>query len=258
MSRWARVAPGLAVGLGATLAAVWQAPARWLADAVAQRTEQRLLLADSEGSVWNGSAQLVLTAGTGSRDASRLPGRLHWTWAWQQGGAVLRLRLDCCSTEPLSLRVQPGWGRWTLALDAAPAPLVRLPAAWLTGLGTPFNTLQPGGEMWLRSPEGLRAERRDAAWTLQGGLQLELRQLSTRLATVNPLGQYQLDLRAPGQLQLRSLAGSALQLQAEGQLVPRLQLRGEASAAPGFEAALDNLLNIVGRRQGARSLITIS
>lgn len=257
MNRWARVAPWLAAGLGACVAAVWHAPARWLADAAAQHSGGRLLLADSQGSLWSGSAELVLTAGAGSRDASRLPGRLHWTWGWQEGAAVLRLRLDCCSPEPLALRVQPAWGRWTLALDAAPAPLLRLPAAWLTGLGTPFNTLQPGGDLWLRSPEGLRAERRDGIWTLQGGMQLELRQLSTRLATVNPLGQYRLDLRAPGQLQLRSLEGSALQLRADGQLLPRFQLQGEASAAPGFEAALDNLLNIVGRRQGARSLISI-
>jgi len=257
VKRWAAFAPWLAVALGVAAAAVWHAPARWLADAVASRSGQRLQLADSQGSLWSGSAQLVLTAGAGSRDASRLPGRLHWHWGWQQGGALLRLKLDCCSTEPLGLRVAPGWGRWALALDAAPAPLLRLPAAWLTGLGTPFNTLQPAGELWLRSPEGLRAEARDGRWTLEGGVQLELRQLSTRLAAVNPLGDYQLDLRAPGQLQLRTMAGSALQLSAEGQLLPRLRLQGEASAAPGFEAALDNLLNIVGRRQGARSLVTI-
>ena len=32
---------------------------------------------------------------------------------------------------------------------------------------------------------------------------------------------------------------------------------GEASAAPDREAALSNLLNIIGRRQGVRSIITV-
>ena len=45
MSRWARVAPWLAAGLGACVAAVWHAPARWLADAAAQHSGGRLLLA---------------------------------------------------------------------------------------------------------------------------------------------------------------------------------------------------------------------
>jgi general secretion pathway protein N len=36
-----------------------------------------------------------------------------------------------------------------------------------------------------------------------------------------------------------------------------LRFRGEATAAEGDEGALDNLLNIIGRRQGARSVISI-
>ena len=36
-----------------------------------------------------------------------------------------------------------------------------------------------------------------------------------------------------------------------------MRFDGEASAAPGREDALSNLLNIIGRRQGARSLITL-
>ena len=42
-----------------------------------------------------------------------------------------------------------------------------------------------------------------------------------------------------------------------GILRGHLRFRGEAQAAPGSETALNNLLNIIGRRQGARSVITI-
>jgi general secretion pathway protein N len=36
-----------------------------------------------------------------------------------------------------------------------------------------------------------------------------------------------------------------------------LKFTGEARAAPGFEPALNNLLNIIGRRNGAASVISI-
>ena len=60
--------------------AAWSlfAPAAWLASRWSRATDQRLLLADARGTVWNGSAQPVLTGGPGSRDAAALPGRLHW------------------------------------------------------------------------------------------------------------------------------------------------------------------------------------
>jgi general secretion pathway protein N len=37
----------------------------------------------------------------------------------------------------------------------------------------------------------------------------------------------------------------------------RWRFNGEASAAPGFEAALSNFLDILGRRVGPRSIITL-
>ena len=36
-----------------------------------------------------------------------------------------------------------------------------------------------------------------------------------------------------------------------------LRFRGEARAEPGAESALNNLLNVIGRRQGALSVLTI-
>ena len=50
----------------------------------------------------------------------------------------------------------------------------------------------------------------------------------------------------------------ALLLSGNGQWVgQRLRFTGEASAAPERAAALANLLNIIGRRSGARSIITL-
>jgi len=58
-------------------------------------------------------------------------------------------------------------------------------------------------------------------------------------------------------LRLETLEGS-LQLAGTGEWVgQRLHFRGEATAVPGSEGALANLLNIIGRRSGERSLISI-
>jgi len=47
-------------------------------------------------------------------------------------------------------------------------------------------------------------------------------------------------------------------LSGQGQWVgARLRFTGEAIAQEGHEAAFDNLLNILGRRQGARSLLSL-
>ncbi|MGL6113128.1 MAG: type II secretion system protein N, partial [Rubrivivax sp.] len=70
---WAGLVCGGAVALLAF------APAAWLADAVARHTQQRLLLADARGTVWNGSAVPVLSGGPDSLSAAALPGRTGWT-----------------------------------------------------------------------------------------------------------------------------------------------------------------------------------
>ena len=58
-------------------------------------------------------------------------------------------------------------------------------------------------------------------------------------------------------LVLATLSGS-LQLSGQGQWVgSTFRFVGEASAAPESLAALSNLLNIIGRREGARSIIKV-
>ncbi|MGL6108830.1 MAG: type II secretion system protein N, partial [Rubrivivax sp.] len=52
VARWSWA--GLFCGAAAALLAF--APAAWLAEAVATRTDQRLMLSDARGTVWNGSA----------------------------------------------------------------------------------------------------------------------------------------------------------------------------------------------------------
>jgi len=248
--------------LGAIAGLIAFAPAAWLAQAVASTTGERVMLADARGTVWNGSAVVVLTGGPGSRDAASLPGRMEWTMGLKGTALELRALHACCLFGPAAIQFQPGLGRLTAQLPAAPAGIGQWPAAWLAGLGTPWNTLQLGGSMRLSSP-GARVEYVQGRWRLDGQLTLDLSNVSSRISTLDELGSYRVVLAgnaAAGHtatLMVMTTAG-ALQVNGQGQWAgSSLRFRGEAVAAEGAQAALNNLLNIIGRRQGARSVISI-
>ena len=273
--------------LGLSLGLLTQLPAQWLADGLSRASGGRMLLAEARGSLWNGSAALVLAGGAGSRDAAVLPGRLQWRLrpGWQ--GLRLVAEHACCLARPLQLRLQPAWNGYSLQLGdgppaagtaAEPAAVIgRWPASWLVGLGTPWNTLQLGGQLQLSSA-GLRLQSVAGELRFEGALSLLLQDASSSLSTLPALGSYLLQVQGlqglpglPGaegaqgaagggdtaSLQLSTQQG-ALQLQGSGQWTGRgLRFRGAAQAAQGHDSALSNLLNIIGQRQGALSLLSI-
>lgn len=249
--------------LGTLLALMVFAPARWLAWGVAQATGARVQLLQAQGTVWSGSAQLVLGAGAGSQDATALPGRLLWQLRPSTQGMALSLQAPCCLPQPWVWQVQPfntntGTGLRLQLTDMPAAQAAQWPASILAGLGTPWNTLQLQGTLALSSQQ-LALDIDSTGWRMQGSAQVDALALSTSLSTLRPVGSYRVRLQggpAPT-LDINTLDGS-LQLSGQGQWVQgRLQFRGEASATPERAEALGNLLNIIGRREGARSLIQV-
>jgi general secretion pathway protein N len=241
------------------------APAAWLANAVVKLTDGRLVLADAQGTVWSGNAIVVLTGGEGSRDARSLPGRLEWSLRPSMSGGLglsTQLRHDCCLNGTVTLLTHLGWGRMAMSVQSPPGWTGQWPAAWLAGLGTPFNTMQLGGAMRL-STQDLVVERVQGRLRVQGQADLELRDLSSRLATLPRLGTYRLSLRnnpanaGTSAVSLETVDG-ALRLTGTGSWsAGGLRLRGEAIADENDQQALNNLLNLIGRRDGARSVISI-
>jgi general secretion pathway protein N len=231
------------------------APAAWLARGLHSATDGHLLLADAQGSVWRGSAQLLLTGGQGSSDAASLPGRVDWQLLPSLSGARMVLNLPCCAADPVQLSLKPGWQQ--SALDVSPAK-IHLPAQWLSGLGAPWNTLAPLGQLAL-SNEATQIQWSAGRMRLQGQLTLDMMAMSSRLSTLSPLGDYRLSMTGGDvpAISLQTLQG-ALQLSGSGQVVgSRIRFKGEASAAPAQQDALSNVLNIIGRRQGSKSLISL-
>ena len=249
------MAVGMLVGIG--LATVLFAPARWLSQGVAALSGDRVLLAEPLGTVWQGSARLVLGAGNGSQVRTALPGRVQWTLRPSLQGVQLALQASCCLAQDWVWTAIPSWNGVQLNIsDQPPGQPTLWPSDLLAGLGTPWNTLQLKGTLAL-STQQLSVVLHNQTWKMTGQVQLDALQLSTILTTLKPLGSYRVVL-AGGDVptvNLSTLDGS-LKLSGEGHWDNgRLIFDGEATAAPERAEALANLLNLIGRRDGARAII---
>ncbi len=249
--RWAML--GALAGLVTALLAY--APATWLATALSEASAGRVQLIEPRGTVWTGSGRLQLTGGVGSRDSAVLPGQVDWRLRPGWLSLNLQVSADCCTSAPLQARLTPHWGGAALQVIDGRS---QWPAALLAGLGTPWNTVLAEGSLQL-STQGLSMAWFEGRLTVSGQAEMAALALSSRLSTLKPMGSYRLKLiggPTPA-LELATLEGS-LQLSGSGSWTgPRLRFEGVASAAPEHEAALSNLLNIIGRRNGARSIITL-
>ena len=252
--------------LGALMALLIHLPAQWLAQALVKASLGQVQLQEVQGSVWQVSGKLVLTGGEGSRDALALPGRINWQTSISLNASNrpqfnFSLNAACCMTQAvhLSLQATEGLRVWQLVVDDHQS---QWPAHLLSGLGAPWNTLQPEGTLKLQTKQLKVNFQSQPSW-LQGAITLTAENMSSKLSTLKPMGTYQINLEVAStanplpSLSLTTQSGSLL-LSGQGQWQgSRLQFRGEASAVPEHAAALSNLLNIIGQRQGARSLLSL-
>ena len=252
-SPWAWALAGALLGL--LLAVLVNAPARWLTAGVQQGLSGRLMFEDVRGTVWSGSARLRLTGGAGSTDAATLPGRFTWLLRPSWTGLQADLNADCCLQQAWRWHLQPRWAGFKLTLSDSRS---QWPAQWLAGLGTPWNTVQVEGQLNL-STQVLVIESTAGRTWVTGHVELDAQRISSRLSTLKPMGSYRVTLvgGATPTLDMTTLEG-ALQLSGHGQWVAnKLHFEGVASAIPERLDALSNLLNILGRRDGVRSIIKI-
>lgn len=252
--RWA--AAGVMAGfLAATL---WFAPAQWVAGWLHRATGGQVLLGGASGTVWSGSAQVFLSSGSGSNSAVALPGRLLWKVTPGWGEWTVEATAPCCMDVGLIAKIRPRWRGLLVAFEDHRS---NWPAGLLAGLGTPWNTVRAEGQL-VFSLQGLSLEWpgwSDSRMILMGQLQLDALDLTSRLSTVKPMGSYRLSVQGGNvnTLKLETLQGS-LQLVGSGQWVGgRLRFEGVASAQADRLDALSNLLNIIGRRDGLRSIIKL-
>lgn len=250
---------GIAAAAAVVGAAVISAPATFADRALERATGGRMRLADADGSVWNGSARLVLAdvGGRAEDDPRRsvagvaLPGRLRW------------------SLSPAPLLV--GRLEASVALDGMPQPLrlsgtfgelrgsanrLDLPSVELGRLGSPWNTIRPSG---LLSVEWEAFTVR--AGGVEGRARIELRDVASAVTPVRPLGSYRVGVQSVAtgaQLELTTLDGP-LRLAGAGTFDARQGLRMEVEATPEARESerLQTFMALIGRREGERTIIRI-
>ena len=156
---------------------------------------------------------------------------------------------------PWTVELQPRWGGLQLRMDDLQS---QWPAQLLAGLGTPWNTIRAEGLLALSS-QAMTAQWSFGRLTLQGQMQVDAKDMASRLSTLRPMGSYRFVVQG-GEVPRLSLSTTQgpLQLGGNGQWTDgRLRFEGAATAAPEYQDALTNLLNIIGRRDGARSIIKV-
>ena len=252
-SPWRAAVVGGLIGFLAAL--IIFAPARWMAAGLFEATNGRIQLVNVRGTVWTGSGRVLLTGGSDSRDKAVLPGTFKWELRPAWAGLKLQINAACCTPAPLQTRLTLGWNAIELTVEDG---FSQWPANLMVGLGTPWNTIQADANLQLTTAN-LVFKSLEGRLVVAGAAQLKALDVSSRLSEVKPLGSYQLLFNGGPMpaVELITLSG-AFKLSGKGSWIgPRLRFNGTASVDPDMVATFANLLNIIGRRQGVQSIITI-
>lgn len=253
------------IGLAAVMAtAVWFAPAVLVDTSLNLATAGRLRLANASGTFWQGSGRLVIADVLANVNTSNeriddgtvvqglvLPGEVRWTIGRLPlliGMLDASLRLDGMSS-PLRLS-----GRVDELRGSAGS--LNLASIELSKLGSPWNTIRPSGLISLRWNDF--TIRRSV---FEGKLTIELRDASSVLTPVQPLGSYQIEVTGRGSqadLKIATLNGP-LNLSGSGVWTSRrgVSFTAEASSDASEKERLQAFLALVGRRQGDKVVIKI-
>jgi general secretion pathway protein N len=219
-------------------------PAAWITPYFAKATQGHVNLVDPDGSLWHGSAVLVLAAGSDSGAGTLLPGRVEWRTAfWPLFTGRVRMQMRQTEAMPDAVTVDA-----TLRGATLSAGELDVPASLLAGLGAPFNTLNLQGGVRLAWSDW-RSFGQDAF----GQLAVQLTDMSSSLSRVKPLGSYRVVLQAQGTsatVDLSTLKG-ALLLNGHGTFsAASTSFQGNASATPEARDNLAGLLNLLGPPRG--------
>jgi general secretion pathway protein N len=219
-------------------------PAAWITPQFAKATGGHVNLVNPTGSLWHGSASLMLAAGSDTSSATLLPGRIDWHTAfWPLFVGRVHMTMLQSDAMPTPITVDATRRGATLSQGA-----IAVPASLLTGLGAPFNTLDLEGNVQLAWSDW-RSFQQEAF----GQLTVTLIDASSRVSLVKPLGSYRVVIQAEGNrsvVDLSTIKGP-LMLNGHGTVSAGSTIfNGTASAAPEARDNLAGLLNLLGRPSG--------
>ena len=229
-------------------------PAAWMMVLVESASAGRFTLGDAQGTLWRGSAFIGASPGGNHPASPLLPGRFSWQLSPMLLLGVVDARLENADALSKPVSVTGNWHQWLVS----PATIL-LPAERLVALGAPLNTLQPSGQMQL-AWQSLQFTEQNGKIGMDGTMNLEIDDLSSRMSPVKPLGSYNLALNWHGNqaaIQLASAKGPML-LSGSGLFKNgHLQFNGTARAQAGQEQKLANFLNLLGQHGDEKDVIVL-
>ncbi|HEY1995579.1 type II secretion system protein N [Paraburkholderia sp.] len=219
-------------------------PAAWITPQFTRATGGHVNLVDPSGSLWHGSATLMLAAGADTGAATLLPGQLEWhTSFWPLFTGRVHMSMLQSDAMPTPITVDATRRGAILSQGA-----LAVPASLLTGLGAPFNTLDLQGDVRLAW-----SDWRSFGNEAFGQLSVTLNDASSRVSLVKPLGSYRVLFQAEGSsstIDLSTLKGPLI-LSGHGMMsAGSTSFNGTATAAPEARENLAGLLNLLGRPSG--------
>ena len=223
-------------------------PAAWIVPQFAKSTDGHVNLVDPAGSLWKGSATLMLATGGGAGGvdgATLLPGRIEWRTAfWPLFSGRVHMEMRQTDAMPDSVFVDAGLSGSTVSPGA-----ITVPASLLSGLGAPFNTLNMEGNVRLSWTEW-----RMLGHNTYGQATVTLDDMASSVSRVKPLGSYRVVFQAEGEagtINLMTTSNGPLLLNGQGTVSKTSSaFNGSATTTPEARENLAGLLNLLGRHTG--------
>jgi general secretion pathway protein N len=255
----------LAILLLCAVVVLMQFPVRWVSGFLGEQTACRVVLQEPMGRIWQGSAALGFSEtnaiGGGCKPPLAQTERMQWKTHCQITGLRCTTEIQFAALDkPQTLN----WG-WRQPLTLI-ANEMTLPATILEGLGNPWITLRPRGDLharwtdltWNFSKGGEVIGIGAGAEESSGVMRIVIRNLASPISPVRPLGSYEIQANLAEQRAswvLSTTAGPLL-LKGQGEIGRSLngkglQFSGEASADPDAEDALLGLLSLLGKKEGS-------
>jgi general secretion pathway protein N len=237
-----------------SLIMIWQLPISWVSGLVASQTGCRVLLQQPTGTIWQGSAALAFSEVNASEGTCREPmavtERFHWN-------SHCNLSSLSCSTEIEFAALEKSQEiTWGLSKTQVAANEVKLPANVLEGLGNPWSTLRPRGQLGARWTDlvlgGLMAPTNSPKNARSGVIRIIITNLSSPISPIKPLGAYEIlaNLGDDGLHWSLSTTSGPLLLKGQGGTQLGVHFEGDASASPEAQESLLGLLTLLGKKDG--------
>lgn len=222
------------------------APAQLMSVALKKLSGDWLSLANAQGSLWHGSAHILISNASNKADSldignaswdiqplQLLVGKLSVSLTWNQG-APFWVTLD-------RSRLNIEHAKFIMTTEIISVLVPSLKAAQL------------GGKLAVRC-DNFSLTRNE----ILGRLYIDLNQASSLLSTVNPLGNYHANIAGEGNsaaIKLNTISNGPLIIQGNGRWLQNegLHFEGTAEAQPTAKLKLQELLRVLGNETAAGS-----